>query len=119
MIPDERFHKEERLAKTKDFRRVYKEGAFFKKSGLIFYYLPNTLDRNRIGFSIRASNIKLASSRNRIRRLLKEVYRTRKKILKKGFDIVFVVKRDLGRAIAYREVESLFLKLTKEAGILL
>ena len=119
MISDERFPKEERLAKTKDFRRVYKEGAFFKKSGLIFYYLPNTLETNRIGFSIRSSNIKLANRRNRIRRLLKEVYRTRKKILKKGFDIVFVVKRDLPKKIAYKNIEDLFLKLAKEAGIVL
>lgn len=119
MISDERFPKEERLVKTKDFRRVYKEGASVKKSSLILYHLPNALGTNRIGFSIRSSNIKLASSRNRIRRLLREAYRRNKRFLKKGFDMVVVVKSGLPRNIAYKAVEWPFLKLIKDSGILL
>ena len=118
MISDERFRKDERLAKSKDFRLVYKEGAFVRKGGVVFYWLQNSLDRNRIGFSIRARNVKLASRRNRIKRLLRETYRKNKKILKKGLDMVMVVKSDIAKAHSYRDMESLFLKIAKEAGIL-
>lgn len=118
MISDERFSKEERLAKTKDFRRIYKKGVFLKRGGLILYYLPNALEKNRLGFSIRAKNIRLAARRNRIRRLLREAYRRSKKVLKKGYDIVLVVKSDLAKTIVYRDAEEIFLKLAKEAGLL-
>ena len=119
MISGERFPKEERLVKTKDFTRVYKGGSFLKKGGVTLYYLPNGLEKNRIGFSMRTKFIKLATRRNRIRRLLREVYRRTNKILKKGYDITLVVKNDFAATVAYRDVEEIFLKLAKNAGLLL
>ena len=118
MISDEKFPRKERLLKTKDFKSVYKKGALFKSDSFFLYCMPNMLKNNRIGFSISSRNIKLASSRNRIRRLFREVYRRRKKDLKTGFDMVLVLKKDLGRAISYKEVEGLFLKLAKGANLL-
>lgn len=115
---DESFPKEEHLLKTKDFRLVYNEGAAFKKGGFILYRLQNALEKDRIGFSISSRNIKLASRRNRVRRLLRETYRRNKDVLKRGFDIIVVVKRDPPKTISYSDMERTFLALAKDAGIL-
>ena len=124
MTPDERLRKKERLLKSKDFRLVYKKGRAFygpdgKKAGVVLCRAPNGLGNNRIGFSISSKNIKLATRRNRIRRLFREVFRRNKRGLKAGFDIVIIVKKKPERTqVSYKETERIFFKLDKEAGIL-
>ncbi len=116
---DECFAKQERLIKTKDFRKVYKDGRSYKAGFLILKLLPNAAPINRVGFSISAKSIKRALRRNRIKRLFREAYRKNKKILKRGFDIVFVVRRDFKENFSYAEAERLLLVLSKQGGILL
>ena len=116
---DEAFAKQEHLLKTKDFRKVYKDGRSYKADFVILRLLPNAASMNRVGFSISAKSIKRAFRRNRIKRLFREAYRKNKKILKKGFDIVFVVRRDTKENFSYAEAQRLFLGLSKQAGILL
>ena len=119
MISDETFAKKERLIKTKDFRKVYSDGRSYKAGFVVLRLLPNAALTNRVGFSISAKSIKRAKRRNRIKRLFREAYRRNKKILKKGFDIVFVVRRDVKADFSYAEAELVFLDLSKQAGILL
>lgn len=119
MISDEKFPKKEHLIKTKDFRRIYKEGSVFKKEAFLLYLLANKSAANRVGFVVSARNVKLASRRNRVKRLLRESYRRMKKDLKKGFDIVVVVKKDPARKAVYNEVAGLFLRLAKASNLLL
>ena len=118
MIPDEKFRKKEHLLKSGDFRKVYKKGSSVKKDALIFYYMPNGLGHNRLGFSISSGKIKLAVSRNRIRRILREIYRRNKKNFVGGIDMVLIVRKDMAKTFSYRDVENIFLKLAKESGIL-
>jgi ribonuclease P protein component len=117
MISNETFSKREHLLKTKDFRNVYNKGLSCKKGPYILYILPNALGHNRIGFSISTRNVKLATRRNRLKRVLREVYRKRKKNLRRGFDMAVVAKRGLGDSIDYKRIEEIFLTLTKEAGL--
>ena len=119
MTPDEGFAKWERLIKTKDFRRVYRDGRSYKAGFVILRLLPNAALTNRVGFSISAKSIKKAFRRNRIKRLFREAYRRNKKNLKNGFDIVFVIKRNAKESFSYVEAEQIFLSLSKQAGILL
>jgi ribonuclease P protein component len=118
MIPDGTFAKQERLIKTKDFRKVYKDGRSYKAGFVILRLLPNAARTNRVGFSISAKIIKRAFRRNRIKRLFREVYRRNKKILKRGFDMVFVIRRDFKEEFSYAEAEQVFLNLSKQAGLL-
>ena len=115
----ETFAKQERLLKTKDFRKVYRDGRSYKAGFIILRLLPNTASTNRVGFSISAKSIKRAFRRNRIKRLFREAYRRNKKILKQGLDIVFVVRRDVKESYSYLEAEQVFLDLSRQAGILL
>lgn len=118
MISDENFGKEEHILKSKDFNAVYKKGRAFKREGLVLYIFANNLNHNRIGFSIGARNIKLATRRNRIRRLLREAYRLTKKDLRCGFDMVIVVKRDPSKLTSYHEAKSAFLRFAKDTRLL-
>lgn len=111
------FPKEEHLLKSKDFACVYKKGASFKQDGLVLYRLPNKLPNTRLGFSISSRNIKLATRRNKTRRVLRDIYRRGKKNLMPGFDIILVVKKDLAKAFSYKELENIFLKLARSARL--
>lgn len=115
--PDERFRKEEHLLKTRDFRKAFKNGAGFKSGAVILYALANGLGSNRLGFSISSKSVGRAAMRNRIRRYFKEAYRRAKKELKKGVDLVLVVKKDPGKAFTYKEAEKIFWKLAESAGM--
>lgn len=111
MIPDEKFEKRDHLLKTGEFMSVYKKGRSTRRGFLVMYYLPNGLGRTRIGFSIGAAKVKLATARNRIRRLLREAFRKHKRSLKPGHDLVVVVSRKPEPPPSYADVETLFLQL--------
>ena len=117
MTPDETFPKNERLVKTRDFKSVYEKGASVRRGALILYSLPNILKKNRIGFSISSRRIRLATRRAKTKRQLREVYRKNKYRLKKGFDIVIVVKEDIARSLSYKDIEKSFINLWKKAGL--
>ena len=116
---DEKFHKKEHLLKSREFAKVYKRGASGRLDGIVFYCMPNGLKYNRLGFSIGSKNVKNATSRNRIRRLFKEVYRKLKRYMRTGFDIVMVVKKDLHATLTYGSAEAIFRRLTKNANIMI
>ena len=113
-----KFGKRERLVKTKDFRTVYEKGRKVFLDGSALMILENGLGHNRLGFSISKKNFKLAVTRNRIRRLFKEIYRENKKNLRAGFDIVFIIKRGFDKRFAFKEAETIFSRLAKKQGIL-
>jgi len=123
MISDESFPKEEHLLKTRDYRNVYKKGkAVFagdgKRDALILYSLLNGLEKNRFGLSVSSRSIKLATRRNRFKRILREVYRRTKGELKKGYDMVMIVKKDTAKPVSYTAAKALFLELARKSGLL-
>lgn len=109
------FPKKERLQKTADFRRVYKSGGSFKSEPFILKTLPNNLNFSRIGFSISSRSIKKASGRNRVKRLFREAFRKNKKVFKKSFDMVLIVRKEPQNKFSYKDAENIFLKLAKKA----
>jgi len=117
MNSDESYPKKERLAKTGDFRKIYKSGGSFSSGSFILKVLPNSLNLNRIGFSISARSIKKAFKRNRVRRLFREVFRKNKQTLKKGFDMTLVVRREPAANFSYKDAGRIFLNLAKKAMI--
>jgi len=119
MIPDGKFGKTERVLKSRDFRNIYRKGQRARFETVVLHCLPNELGHNRLGFSISSRSVKQASKRNRARRVFREIYRKRKEDLKKGYDLVLVVRSDFGGRISYKKLESIYLKLAKSAGLLL
>lgn len=109
--------KEERLKSAYQFRRAYQSGSSFKGKALVLFILPNELNVTRAGFSVGKRKVKLATQRNRIRRILKEAYRRHKDKIYQGFDIVFLIKEAEGVA-NFHEAEKEILSLFRKARIL-
>jgi len=110
------FRKEERLRKSRDFKKVFDHGKSLGGSTVAFYFLPNDLGFPRAGFIASKKVSKRAVDRNRAKRLMREVFRLNKHRLK-PYDLVFIARKGiLGKK--YQDVEKDFLILAKKAGIL-
>lgn len=118
MTSDESFPKREHILKTKDFMVVFKKGSSIKNGPFTIYYIRNGLGHSRLGISISARFIKQASKRNRIKRLIREMYRKNRKNMKIGTDIVLSIKRELPQNNTTLYINSLLLKLLKDSKVI-
>ena len=75
------------------FERVARKGKRFGSGFIQLRFLKNNLGFNRTGFVIPKKAVRLAVDRNRIRRLLKESFRTMSHDVESGYDIVVFVRR--------------------------
>jgi ribonuclease P protein component len=92
------------LKKTSDFRQIFKEGKRFTSPHFVLYMRRSAAPRARIGFSISKEHFKLATRRNKIRRVAKELFRTRGACLA-GHDFVIASRArcpgaDIKKALA-------------------
>ena len=74
------------------FQRLYRSGKSLVTPWIVVYFRYNHLDVSRLGITT-SKKIGGAVQRNRARRIVKEAYRILEPRLKKGFDIVIVVRR--------------------------
>ena len=104
------------LKKNTEFRRLYYRGKSASNSAVAVYARKNRIDRNRIGITV---SVKIGNAviRTRVRRVIREGYRSVEDKLPTGYDFVFVARgrtsalksTDVGAAI-YRLVKQLELK---------
>ncbi|MDD3185396.1 MAG: ribonuclease P protein component [Anaerostipes sp.] len=97
------------IRNTREFSAVYRGGKSKANKYLVMYYKENHLDYNRFGISV-SKKVGNSVVRHRMTRLLRESYRLNQPKLKKGYDIVVIV-RVLGKGKNYSEIESAFLHL--------
>ena len=83
------FSKDERLKRQRDFGLVFAEGKAVSDRRLVVHARPNGLTHNRLGLAVGKKHGG-AVARNRLNRLLREAYRTRKPELPQGYDVVVV-----------------------------
>jgi ribonuclease P protein component len=82
-----------RLIKRTDFEKVYKYGRLFYFENVAIKAFENGLDESRIGFSVGIKFSKKAVERNRAKRQMREIFRTKLLEIKKGLDIVIMIKK--------------------------
>jgi len=100
------FPKEERIIKKRQFEEIFKNAKKYISPYFIIYYLSK--EQKRAGFIVKKT-IGNAVLRNRIKRVLREVYRLNKKGIEKNIEIIIVAKREIiGKE--YKEVEKAFQK---------
>ena len=86
------FSTEERLKRQRDFALVFAEGRAVSDRWLVVHARPNGLPHNRLGLAVGKKHGN-AVARNRLKRLLREAYRTQKLRLPQGYDLVIVPQK--------------------------
>jgi len=110
--------KADKLKSRKLIEQLFSEGDRVKSYPFHMVFLPVDDERItslQVGFSVPKRNIKLAVNRNRIKRLMREVYRKNKNFFSEGmnekyiFMLVFTARKEM----EYAELE---LAMQKIAG---
>jgi ribonuclease P protein component len=95
-----------RLRKSNDFRRVFSRGRRKATRFFVVYALLNRLDDSRLGIQVRR-RIGTAVRRNRLKRMVREVFRKMKKDFREPVDLILIAEADMV-AMNHREFESVF-----------
>jgi ribonuclease P protein component len=113
------FLREERLKKNKDIKAVLDQGTCYKTKSVNIYILKRSDNGfNRAGFICRKNlHQKKAVLRNRLKRVLREAYRSTKHVCPCGHDIVVLgtnLNKDTKSNILEREITDVFYKHSKK-----
>lgn len=91
------FSKAERLRKRREFLGVYERGDKIQSTYFVLYMLENGRPHHRLGITV-SRKIGRAVVRNRIKRRLREVFRTNKQAIFPHCDLVVNATRAAARA---------------------
>jgi len=97
------FNKSERLLKRSEFIRLSRSGKRVRNSVFVGNYLPGKTAKCRLGITV-TKKVGCAVTRNRIKRLVREYFRTRKATIRGTWDINIIARK----AAAESSSEKLF-----------
>ncbi len=109
-----------RIKKRRDFLRAQGKGEkIHLRHFLVFATprrdaVPDGEAPTRLGITV-TKKVGKAHERNRIKRLVREVFRRRRRGLAAGFDLVFVAKRNAA-TVEFDDVQREFAQLVKRLG---
>ena len=108
----------ERITRAGEYRTVFTKGRTFREGPFMIGVLKSHFKRHRLGISISAKRVRLATSRNRLRRLIKEVFRTNKsQYLDEYYDIVVSLCKRTDTQLTYKYVSERINSLLRKAGV--
>ncbi|MGB5812914.1 MAG: ribonuclease P protein component [Polyangiales bacterium] len=90
-VPDQGFARTDRLRKRFEFRQVQLHGRRIHTPHFLLVVQPNSLDNTRLGITV-TKKVGNAVKRNRIKRVVREVFRRNRSMFPRGFDVVFIAK---------------------------
>lgn len=96
--------KENRLKRKKEFEAIFKEGKTLKGNYVFLKYSKGEDDKIKIGFVVSKKVSKLAVTRNKAKRRMREIVRLRKKEIKDGMRIIIIALSPIKNA-GYEEIE--------------
>lgn len=99
-----------------DFKKAYDKGKSFGNRNLILYIRKNDLEYSRIGITI-SKKTGNAVVRNKIKRRMKEIYREFLPDIKEGYDLIFVIRKNVPD-ISFQELRSAFKHILKVSKML-
>jgi len=95
----------ERIRSEDDFKEIFRKAGRINKEGLRIYYARNNKETSRFAVVV-GKKIGCAVTRNRIKRVIREVYRRNKNIFEGGIDWIFVPKEPWD-ALGYQDIEKM------------
>lgn len=105
-----------RLTRAIDFKRVRRSGRSFAHPLVVILITPGEAQNSRVGI-ITGRSIGKAVRRNRIKRQLKEVFRSLIPGFKKNVDIVVIARNPLGE-VCFTEIQAAIKQLLERAEII-
>ena len=94
------------LKKNYEFRNVLKNGKKVSGEFLNVFILKNQLNYNFLGLAI-STKIGNAVQRNKVKRYLRENYNNLEENIYKGYNLVFLVKKDFGeKELNYQNIKT-------------
>lgn len=116
---DASFPKKEHLCKKKDFDFLFKNGksAYHSFLKAQYVFLTTNTPEVKVAFAVPAKKIKRAVDRNYIKRIMREVYRKNKFLLKeslhhKSIYITFIFLTN--KIVDYKQMETVLLVLLQQ-----
>ncbi len=88
------FCRDKKLTKP-GYDKVFSQGKSYRIPGFVVLVCPNQSNSARIGIIVAKKNIKKASDRNRVKRVIREAFRLGQAELK-GWDIVVLARYNAG-----------------------
>ena len=80
------------IKKSEEFKKIYEEKNSFATKNLVMYISKNSdMERNRLGISV-SHKVGNSVIRHSLTRKIREIYRKNLKNIKKGYDIVIVLR---------------------------
>ena len=95
--------KEYRVKKSQDFDNIIRKKQSFANRQFVIYYQENKLDHMRLGISV-CKKLGKAHERNKLKRYVRESFKTRKDFLK-NYDIIIIV-RPAAKGLSFLEFGS-------------
>jgi len=94
-----------RLVKRKDFETIQKKGTFFSQGNIAIKFIENGTRETRIGFSVGLKYSKLAVARKQATRMLREMFRSKIRQIKKGLDIDVIIRKKAGEKVVPKKIQ--------------
>ena len=106
-----------KLKKNYEFKYILKRGKYYSGNYIECFYMKNNKNYNNIGIAI-SSKLCNAVKRNKIKRIIREVYYREMKKIKQGYNIVFLWnKKEPIENICFQEVHKEIVEIFKEADL--
>jgi ribonuclease P protein component len=109
------FSSSQRLRLKNDFKSVFNEGRKFTADALVMWYKPSKSEYNRLAIMV-AKKLGKAVLRNRIKRVIREVFRLNEHKITAKTDII-LYPRVSERFTDFANAQSYILSVWKKAGV--
>jgi ribonuclease P protein component len=108
-LSTERFTKEERLRRRKEYLAVQGHGRKIHLGDLLVVVCRR--EKKRVGLTV-SKKVGGAVQRNRVKRLLREIWRRKRDLIPGGFELVFIAKQSAVHA-SYETLLAQFQELAR------